>query len=205
MFCRGCVFAPLSDKILNMTQPKLSPRDIWHTLIFACPRTFESVGYVENSLAKNNIVFHRNSHSCNGYFDWCIGFLKLYWYFSSVIICIDYHYENGYRQFAPCWWTNENLFDMRSSLFKMSNGKKQKSTKLYQNFCCSACGKEMPRHYGLGNRCTSTSCHSATMTILAMHLIGRWNWNGKSYGKWCARRILVPKSREVLQFINTIY
>ena len=30
---------PLSHKILNMTQPKLSPRDIWRTLIFACPRT----------------------------------------------------------------------------------------------------------------------------------------------------------------------
>ena len=89
--------------------------------------------------------------------------------------------------------------------FKMSDGMKQKSTKLYRKFCCSACGKEMPRHYGLGNRCTSTSCHSATMTILAVHLIGRWNWNGKCYGKWCARRIRVPKSREVLEFVNTIY
>ena len=39
VFCRGCVFAPLSHKILNMTQPKLSPRDIWRTLILACPRT----------------------------------------------------------------------------------------------------------------------------------------------------------------------
>ena len=35
-----------------------------------------SVGCVENSHAKNNIVFHRNSRSCNGYFHWCIGFLN---------------------------------------------------------------------------------------------------------------------------------
>ena len=39
VFCRGCVFAPLSHKILNMMQPKLSPRDIWRTMILACPRT----------------------------------------------------------------------------------------------------------------------------------------------------------------------
>ena len=91
--------------------------------------------------------------------------------------------KTGTGQFAPFQWTNENLFDMRSSLFKMADGKKQKSTKLHQNLCCSACWKEMSRHYGLGNRCTSTSCHSATMTILAMHLISRWNWNGKCYGK----------------------
>ena len=83
--------------------------------------------------------------------------------------------KTGTGQFAPFQWTIESLFDMRSSLFKMSDGKKQKSTKLYQNFCCSACGKEMPRHFGLGNRCTSTSCHSVTMTILAMHLIGTGN------------------------------
>ena len=43
---------------------------------FGLSQDFESVGCVENSHAKNNIVFHRNSRSCNGYFDWCIGFLN---------------------------------------------------------------------------------------------------------------------------------
>ena len=43
--------------------------------------------------------------------------------------------------------------------------------------------------------------HSVTMPILAMHLIGRCNWNGKCY----ACSIPVPKSREVLQFVNTVY
>ena len=42
----------------------------------------------------------------------------------------------------------------------MLDGKKQKSTKLPQNCCCSDCGKEMPTLSGLGNQCTSTSCHS---------------------------------------------
>ena len=43
---------------------------------FGLSQDFESVGCVENSLAKNNIVFHRNSHSYNSFFDWCIGFLN---------------------------------------------------------------------------------------------------------------------------------
>ena len=43
---------------------------------FDLSQDFESVGCVENSHAKNNIVFHRNSRSCNGCFDWCIGFLN---------------------------------------------------------------------------------------------------------------------------------
>ena len=43
---------------------------------FGLSQDFESVGCVENSRAKNNIVFHWNSRSCNGYFDWCIGFLN---------------------------------------------------------------------------------------------------------------------------------
>ena len=94
---------------------------------------------------------------------------------------------------------------MRST-FKMSEGKKQKATKLPQNFCCSACRKEMPRLAGLGNRCTSASCHSATMPVLAMHLIGRCNWNGNCYGKWCARKIPVPKVERyfslLILFIN---
>ena len=129
----------------------------------------DSVTCVENSHAKNNIVFHLNSRSCNSYFDWCIGFLNctgisIQRQYVSIIIM-----KTGTGQFAPFRWTNENLFDMRSSLFKMLEGKKQKSTKLHQNFCCSACGKEMQRHYGLGHRCMSTSCHSATMPILAMH------------------------------------
>ena len=41
---------------------------------FGLSQDFESDGCVENSHAKNNIVFPRNSHSCNGYFHWCIGF-----------------------------------------------------------------------------------------------------------------------------------
>ena len=43
---------------------------------FGLSQDFESFGCVEKSHAKNNIVFHRNSGSCNGYFDWCIGFLN---------------------------------------------------------------------------------------------------------------------------------
>ena len=39
--------------------------------------------------------------------------------------------KTGTGQFAPFWWTNENLFDMHSSLFKMSDGKKQKSIKIF--------------------------------------------------------------------------
>ena len=49
--------------------PKLSPRDIWRILILGLAQNFESVSYMENSHAKNNLGFHRNSHSCNGYFD----------------------------------------------------------------------------------------------------------------------------------------
>ena len=79
----------------------------------------------------------------------------------------------GTSQSPPLRWTNENLFDMCSSLFKMLDSKKQKSTKLPQKFCLSACGKEIPRLFGLGNLCTFTSCHSATMPFSAMHLIGR--------------------------------
>ena len=43
---------------------------------FGLSQDFESVGCVENSHAKNNIVFHRNSRSCNSFFHWCIGFLN---------------------------------------------------------------------------------------------------------------------------------
>ena len=165
-----------------MTQPKLSLRDIWRILIFGLAQDFESVSYMEYSHAKNNLDFHRNSRSCNGCFDWCIGFLNctdtsIQRQNVSIIIM-----KMGTGQFAPFRWTNENLCDMRRT-FKMSDGKKQKATKLPQNFCCSACGKEMPRLAGLGNRCTSISCHSATMPILAMRLIGRCNWNGNCYGK----------------------
>ena len=143
---------------------------------------FESVSSMEYSHAKNSLVFHRNSRSCNGCFDWWIAFLNctgtsVQRQYVSIIIM-----KMGTGQFAPFRWTNKNLFDMRST-FNMSDGKKQKATKLPPNFCCSACRKEMPRLAGLGNRCTSTSCHSVTMPILAMHLIGRCNWNGNCYGK----------------------
>ena len=56
----------------------------------------------------------------------------------------------------------------------------------------------------LGNHRTSTSCHSATMPILAMHLIGRCNWNRKCYGKWCARRILVTLSQKVERYFSLL-
>ena len=45
-------------------------------IIFGLSQDFESLSCVENSHAKNNFVFLRNSRSCNGWFDWCIGFLK---------------------------------------------------------------------------------------------------------------------------------
>ena len=43
---------------------------------FGLSQDFESFGCVEKSHAKNNIVFARNSGSCNGYFNWCNGFLN---------------------------------------------------------------------------------------------------------------------------------
>ena len=42
--------------------------------------------------------------------------------------------KTGTGQFAPFRWTTENLFDTRTA-FKMSDGKKQKSTKLPQTGC----------------------------------------------------------------------
>ena len=42
---------------------KLSPWNIWGTLIFCLSQDFESISYVGNSYAKNNFVFHRNSYS----------------------------------------------------------------------------------------------------------------------------------------------
>ena len=86
------------------------------------------------------------------------------------------------------------------------SSKKQTSTKLPQNFCCSAWGKQIPRLHGLGNWCTSTSCHSVTMPILALHLICRCNWNGNCYGKWCAAESLSQKVERyftlLILFIN---
>ena len=67
---RFCAIVP---QILKMTQLKLSPRDIWRILIFGLAQDFESVSYMEYSHAKNNLVFHQNSRSCNDYFDWCTG------------------------------------------------------------------------------------------------------------------------------------
>ena len=115
-----------------MAQPKLSPPDIWLALIFGLSQDFEFVSCVENSHAKNNFVFRRNSHSCNSCFDWCIGFLNctsIQWKYVSFIIM-----KMGTGQFAPFRWTDENLFDMHNSPFMMSDSKKQKSTKLPQNF-----------------------------------------------------------------------
>ena len=146
---------------------------------------------------------NENLFGKRSFFDWCIGFLNctgtsIKWQYVLIIIM-----KMGASQFAPFRWTIATRFEMHSSAFKMSDSKKQKATKLLQNFCCSACGKEMPRLSGL--RCTSNSSHSATLPILDMYLIGRCNWNGKCYGKWCAHRIPVPKSREVPKFVNTVY
>ena len=69
-------FCTTVPQILKMTQPKLSPQDIWCIQIFGLAQDFESVSYMEYSHAKNNLVFHRNSRSCKGCFDWCIGFLN---------------------------------------------------------------------------------------------------------------------------------
>ena len=57
VFCRGCVFAPLSHKILNMTQPKLSPQDIWRTLILACPRTSSPLAVWKIPVPKITLFF----------------------------------------------------------------------------------------------------------------------------------------------------
>ena len=57
MFCRGCVFAPLSHKILNMTRPKLSPRDIWRTLILACRRTLSPMAVWKIPMPKITLFF----------------------------------------------------------------------------------------------------------------------------------------------------
>ena len=43
---------------------------------FGLAQDVESVSYMEYSHAKNNLGFHWNSRSCNGCFDWCIGFLN---------------------------------------------------------------------------------------------------------------------------------
>ena len=52
-------FCGIVTQILKMTQPKLSPRDIWRTLIFGLSQDFESICCVENSHAKNNFFFTR--------------------------------------------------------------------------------------------------------------------------------------------------
>ena len=90
-------------------------REIWHTLVFGLSRDLESVSCVENSHANKKVVY-RNSHSCNGCFDWCIGFLNctgtsIQRQFVSIIIM-----KTGTCHFAPFGWTNENLFDMRRNL-----------------------------------------------------------------------------------------
>ena len=84
-----------------MTQPKLSPRDIWRILIFGLAQDFESVSYMEYSHAKNNLVFHRNSRSCNGCFDWWIAFLNCTGtsvqrqYVSIIIMKMGTDYSDG--------------------------------------------------------------------------------------------------------------
>ena len=57
VFCRGCVFAPSSHKILNRTQPKLSPRDIWRTLILAWPRTLSPLAVWKIPMPKITLFF----------------------------------------------------------------------------------------------------------------------------------------------------
>ena len=93
-------------QILNMTQPNLSPWDIWRTLIFGPSQTVSCVG---NSYAKNNSVFHQSSCSCNNCFDRCIGFrnctgISIQWQYILIIIM-----KTGTGKFASFRWTNENL------------------------------------------------------------------------------------------------
>ena len=70
---RFCAIVPLH---FEYDAAKTVPAGHLAHLDFGLSQDFESVGCVENSHAKNNIVFHRNSRSCDGYFDWCIGFLN---------------------------------------------------------------------------------------------------------------------------------
>ena len=70
---RFCAIVPLN---FEYDAAKTVPAGHLAHIDFGLSQDFESVGCVENSHAKNNIVFHRNSRSCNGYFDWCIGFLN---------------------------------------------------------------------------------------------------------------------------------
>ena len=203
MFCWGCVFAPLSPKFWKWRSQNYPRGTSGAHRSLACHRTFECESCVENSHAKNNFFFTGIPVVVTAVLIGVLDFWTV-----LVLQCSD----NTYR--LSLWkWVPVNLLHSvgpmktfsRSSAFKMTDGKKQKSTKLSQNFCYSAFPKEMPRLSGLGNQCKSTTCHSAIIPILAMHLIGRCNWNGKCYGKWCACRVPVPKSREVLQFFNTVY
>ena len=70
---RFCAIVPQN---FEYDAAKIVPAGHLAHIDFGLSQDFESVGCVENSHAKNNIVFHRNSRSCNGYFDWCIGFLN---------------------------------------------------------------------------------------------------------------------------------
>ena len=69
-------FCATVTQILHMTQPKMFPWDIWHTLTFGLSLDYQSVSFVGNSYAKNNFFCQWNSRSCNSCFAWCIGFLN---------------------------------------------------------------------------------------------------------------------------------
>ena len=161
-------FCAIVAKILNMTQPKLSRWDIWRTLIFGLSQDWVRKLW-GNSYAKYNFVFHQNSRSCNGCFNWCLGFLNcigtsIQWQYVLSIIM-----KTGTSQFTPFPWTKENLLWHAQQRIQDFGWKEPEINQLSQNFSCPACKKEMQRLSDLRNLCMSTSCHSGTMPILAMH------------------------------------
>ena len=127
--CMYCISVLPRLRFCATIAPKLSLWDILRTLIFGVLQDFESIYCVwKISMPKITLFLHCNSRCCNSCFDWCIGFLNctgisIQWQYILIIIM-----KMGTCQFAPFRLTNENLFDMRSSAFKMSDSKKQKWT-----------------------------------------------------------------------------
>ena len=96
MFCRGCVFAPLSHKILNMARPKLSPRDIWRTLILACRRTLSPLAVWKIPMPKITLFFTGNPLVVTAIFIGVLDFwMVLVLQFSDNTYRLSL--ENGYR------------------------------------------------------------------------------------------------------------
>ena len=195
MFCWGCIFAPLSHKFWKWRSQNCPHGTSGAHWLLACSGLW--VGKLSGkSHAKNNFVFHRNSRSCNGCFDWCIGFLNctgtsVQWQNESIIIM-----KMGTGQLAPLRWTNENLFLTwaavhsrcrmvwnRNQMNYLRIFATQPVVKKCQDSPASETDARLPAV--TVRRCTSTSCHGATMPILAMFLIVRCNWNGKSFFPQC--------------------